>query len=651
MSEETLIHKGANAISALSGLFFDSGSVNKSSLVCDERMIALGDTLQGLLKGSKIEIPKIVVVGTQSSGKSSVLNSLIGMDILPTGKQMVTRTPLHLEVVHSHQVNTESYAEFGLYENGLWVPEFTQKISFPVPTDIEKNSISEYIENDTCKKAGKKKDISSVTINLRIVSPFVSNLSFIDLPGLTAVACTDQGQPADIKIKIERLIGEFISKESTLILGVLPGRSDLEADMGLELIKKYDPTGARTVGVLTKLDLMNDPTDILPYLENKVSRDLQLQHGYFAVKNRNSIQKETLSVEEGLDLEAEYFNKSKILSKQTIKDNVGIPSLKKYLAHVLTTAMKISLPNIQSEINKELNDINFKLDNLGDELPDGDEKKISYLHALVVNFSKEYNSCINYRGSNDSTGRDLRDQFIKCRQKLQKTNPFRDSTKIKDQLLLEIIKNSEGNHMSFPYPPVEILERCLQDDNISAIQDLIKPINECREEITKILVKLTNSLIENSEINRFPELKSVINTETVQKVILVASSECDFKLNQFIDMQRNYIWTECIEFKKGLLEFGKEDYNGNIVPSLRELLAKYLDSIIKHLEDIIPKSIMYYLVKKTTDTLYSTIYIKINTKKVNELLLEDNSVNKQRQELTTLRKELLAANETLQNLL
>ena len=72
----------------------------------------------------------------------------------------------------------------------------------------------------------------------------------------------------------------------------------------------------------------------------------------------------------------------------------------------------------------------------GEELPEGDEKKISYLHSLIVNFSKEYNSCINYRGSNDSTGRDLRDEFIKCRQKLQKTNPFRDSSKIKDQLLL-----------------------------------------------------------------------------------------------------------------------------------------------------------------------------------------------------------------------
>ena len=198
--QDNLLNKGANVISAViagtSGLFWDTSNANnKNSLLTDERMIALGDALQGVLKGSKVEIPKIVVVGTQSSGKSSVLNSLIGMDILPTGKQMVTRTPLHLEIVHSYQNTTESFAEFGEYENGSWNATYHQSITFQKPTDEEKNLISDYVEQETCRKAGNQKDVSNCVIHLRIVSPYVTNLSFIDLPGLTAVACTDQGQP------------------------------------------------------------------------------------------------------------------------------------------------------------------------------------------------------------------------------------------------------------------------------------------------------------------------------------------------------------------------------------------------------------------------------------------------------------------------
>ena len=62
-------------------------------------MIRIADLLQGISSNNKIDVPNIVVVGTQSSGKSSVLNSIIGMDILPTGKQMVTRTPLKIEII------------------------------------------------------------------------------------------------------------------------------------------------------------------------------------------------------------------------------------------------------------------------------------------------------------------------------------------------------------------------------------------------------------------------------------------------------------------------------------------------------------------------------------------------------------------------
>ena len=652
MSENSMLNKGVSAISQLSTLFVwdRNNEDNLASLASDERMIALGDALQGVLKDSSVKIPRIITLGTQSSGKSSVLNSLIGMDILPTGKQMVTRTPLHLEVVHSHNKDGESYAEFGDYVDGLWEASFKQILSFPKPSAEERTHVSEFIENETRRKAGDQRDISEIPINLRIVSPHVTNLSLVDLPGLTAVACTDQGQPPDIKEKIENLVGKFASDTSTLILAILPGRADLEADMGLELVKRYDPSGQRTVGVLTKLDLMNDAGDVVRYLENKVSKDLQLKHGYFAIKNRNSTEKDTLSVEEGLAKERLYFQNHSVLSRDALKTRVGSPSLKRYLAHLLTNAMKMSLPAIQAGINKELGDVETQLNNLGDALPEGDEAKISYMHTLLVNFSREFTSCIKDRGSSASTGRNIRDLLVKCRENLSDSNAFRKEKRVTDMQLQEIVLNSEGNHMSFPYPPVEILERCLQDVKIRPIYDLYTPIQESNDNITEELVKLVSELIENSAISRFPELRTIIRQETIQSVIIPNSTSSSQLLEDLVMMQENYIWTDDEGFKQSLLAFGKEDYTKNILPALRKLLEQYIDSISVHLSDTAPKSVMLHLVNKCTSNLYSTIYPKLATQNATKLLTEDTEVERKRTNLVALRSELKTALTTIERL-
>ena len=649
---ESILNMGVNAISQLSTLFVwdKSNEDNLANLASDERMIALGDALQGVLKDSSVKIPRIITLGTQSSGKSSVLNSLIGMDILPTGKQMVTRTPLHLEVVHSHNKESKSYAEFGDYTDGLWEISFSQELTFPKPTAYERTRVSEFIESETIRKAGELRDVSEVAINLRIVSPYVTNLSLVDLPGLTAVACTDQGQPPDIKEKIEKLIGKFASQESTLILAILPGRADLEADMGLELVKRYDPSGTRTVGVLTKLDLMNDAGDVVRYLENKVSKDLQLKHGYFAVKNRNSTEKDTLSVEEGLDKERLYFQNHSLLSRDILKQRVGSPSLKRYLAHLLTNAMKMSLPAIQAGINRELSDVQTQLSNLGEALPETDEAKISYMHTLLVNFSRDFTSCIKDRGSAASTGRNIRDILTKCREGLYLKNSFRLEKKISDSQLQEIVLNSEGNHMSFPYPPVEILERCLQDEKMRPIYLLNEPVQICNNMVTKELVKLVSELIENSPISRFPELTNIIRQETIQQVIIPFSTQTGQRLELLVNMQENYIWTDDEGFKQSLLAFGKEDYTQNILPALRRLLEQYIDSITVHLCDTAPKTIMFHLVNNCTSNLYSTIYPKLATKNATKLLTEDTEVERKRTNLVSQRTELKTALTTIERL-
>jgi dynamin 1-like protein len=107
---------------------------------------------------------------------------------------------------------------------------------------------------DTEAKTGRNAGISPVPINLRIYSPNVLTLTLVDLPGITKVPVGDQ--PKDIEKQIRDMLFKYVSKPSCIILAVTPGNQDLANSDGLKLAREVDPEGTRTIGVLTKIDLM-----------------------------------------------------------------------------------------------------------------------------------------------------------------------------------------------------------------------------------------------------------------------------------------------------------------------------------------------------------------------------------------------------------
>jgi dynamin GTPase len=126
----------------------------------------------------------------------------------------------------------------------------------------------------------------------------VLNLTLIDLPGMTKVPVGDQ--PPDIEHQIREMLLQFVTKETCLILAVSPANTDLATSDALKLAREVsvllsqidfincclqvDPPGLRTIGVLTKLDLMDDGTDARDIMENKV---FPLRRGYVGVVNRS----------------------------------------------------------------------------------------------------------------------------------------------------------------------------------------------------------------------------------------------------------------------------------------------------------------------------------------------------------------------------
>ena len=658
MKKENLVNSitggitgGANALFGSMSNLWSEGEKDYS-LISSKNILKVGSILQNIFQEGRdnIEVPRLVVVGSQSSGKSSLLNGILSFDLLPTDKNMCTRTPLHLELIPKE--NSENIAEFGRYVGGDW--ESSDKLAFtlPNPTLEEQKNIGALIEKMTIEIVGNNSNISDVPIHLKIYSKSIPNLTLVDLPGLTMVACTDRGQPKDIKEKIRALVGKYIERESTIILAVMPARTDIEADMGLDLIKQYDPKGERTVGVLTKVDLMNDSTDIVDYLKNNVSKDLQLNYGYYAVRNRTTNEKKKMSVIEGFKVEDEYFRKHPTYGRLNDKSRLGVVNMTKNLSEVLVGKIKESLPFVLGQINTRLQKINDDMLELGTNLPETGEAKYSLVHSLINHFNKNFCSIIEERGGKINTGRNIKDIFVKFRENVGELNPFNNYEENKEYIS-ECIRNCEGNHMTFPSPPIEVLEKCLTDSGREPISILIEPSKRCCKDISVELMGLVDELLGSKKMSRFPNLTKKIKNELTANILTDEMDVTNKKIDELLRTEINYIWTDDKVFRETLNNLsGKnlQDEDTN-VRQMNMLLKLYYDTIIENVRNNVPKIIMYFLIKKIEDEINMNFYEKIMSIEIDELLEEEGNISLKRKDLKCEMERLITAKKSINSIL
>ena len=251
-----------------------------------------------------IQLPQIVVIGTQSSGKSSVIEALVGSDFLPRGAGIVTRRPLILQLVYVPKNDaTHRSADEGTLDLEAWGKFLhTKNKIFSDFTLVRKE-----IEQETDRMSGSNKGICPEPINLKIFSPKVVNLTLVDLPGITKVPVGDQ--PEDIEIQIRNLMFKYIQNPNSIILAVHPANTDFATSESLKLAREVDPDGRRTLAVITKLDLMDAGTDAIDVLMGRV---IPVKLGIIGVVNRsqqdiinNKLIEEAMK-DEGLFLQRKY---------------------------------------------------------------------------------------------------------------------------------------------------------------------------------------------------------------------------------------------------------------------------------------------------------------------------------------------------------
>jgi dynamin 1-like protein len=625
-----------------------SGDKNTSGIkqLSDNQILHIANDINGLFSETnlvetkpELSLPKLVVIGTQSSGKSSVLNSIMAMDILPTGKNMVTRTPLDIRL---HKLDSNDYkdgwVEFGNYTQDGWIIEKKVSIQSPIPTDNEIKTIRNFISKKTVEVAGEGMNISHTPIIINIYSPTVPNLSLVDLPGLTMLACLDKGQPPDIKERIEELVISYIKQEKTIVLAVMQARSDLETDIGLALIKKHDMLGSnRIVGVLTKPDLMNHETHIGEYLTNNISKNLMLTYGYYVVKNRGGDQIK-VDILKGIELEKEYFTTHSEYKKSIYKDRIGTYNLTHNLSKILITSLTETLPFVMSELALLENKLNSKLENMGYEIPESKEGKLTFMNKYVSNFYYKFMDSVESRGNILNTGKLIKDTFVTFREDLYEIKPFHNSKVYNDDYFKNVISSFEGNHMSFHIPPIQILESCMTDPRHKPIYSLQSKSLKCTDLICELLINLIRNITMEEEFNQFPQLASYVMTSIIDEIISKAKENTKYQINKVLEYENDYVWTDDKKFLDVLEKMTTSKYE---TKDIIEFLEGYFSSVKNIVSHMIPKIIMTGIVRDVEKSSLSFLLHHVVKDDKIHLLKQDEEVEKQRMYYTDLRNRVL----------
>ncbi|AYV76902.1 MAG: dynamin family protein [Barrevirus sp.] len=607
------------------------------SQLSDNQVLRLSNDINGLFSETKLlqdnngdidinklTLPQIVVCGTQSSGKSSVLNSIISMDILPTGKTMVTRTPLSLRLHQLSPDTKEGLVEFGNYETGTFISEKKISITVPIPTENEIKTIRDFIMAKTDEICGVGMNISTKPITINIYSPNVPNLSLVDLPGLTVVACQDKGQPVDIKDRIEALVSSYLKQERTIVLLVMQAKCDLETDLALGLIKKHDSGNQKIIGVLTKPDLMNMDTHIGDYLCNNISKNLKLAFGYYVVKNRSNL---SIDIFKGLELEKEYFINHNEYKKSIYKDKLGTVNLTQNLNKILVSEITDLLPSVINELIIMENKLNEKLEKFGKLVPETKEAKLLFLNKFVSSFYYKFVDSIESRGSTLNTGKLIKDTFVNFRNELADIKPFSNKKIYNSEYFKIIVSNYEGNHMTVNIPTIQVLEATMDDPYQRPIYQLQKRCLKVVDSVSDLLVQLIKNIMTNDiEFNQFPQLSNTIVNSLIDDIIVKNRSVAKELINKLLQNEENYIWTDNKEFQETL----KKSSAISGPDTLTELLESYFSSIKVIISHCVPKIIMTEIVKEIQTSSLSFLLGHIVCEDKLVLLKQDEELEKQR---------------------
>ena len=403
-----------------------------------------------------IKFPNVVVVGDQSSGKSTLLEALSLVE-LPKGTGIVTRCPLVLRLRKSNQRRV-----YHLHNNTK------------TPLNEAILNILQYIESETNKLAGGKKNVVHDLIELQVEDPNVRDLTLVDLPGIAPNPISDQ--PKDIHKQTTDLIRNYIQQEGSVILCVFPANVDVATVESFTLAKEVDPSGVRTIGVITKSDLAPNQNVFIQQLSMDQSHVFHLKLGFIAVRNRSTDEK--LSLSDARIREKEFFHEHP--ASTTVGWNcLGVDALINRLAELYSDRVRDTFPKMREEVQAKLKEVNEQLSKLPPDLETPQARLAKYYE--LVDFYVENILRMRLESSNDdrhpSMVNSLHEKFKQLEKTagIQKRQFFSDSYRLKVRGAMSACFGEQLPNF-LPYPVFKRLIHEKLDQLREAIEILI---NDC----------------------------------------------------------------------------------------------------------------------------------------------------------------------------
>uniref|UniRef100_A0A671V8L8 Dynamin-1-like protein n=1 Tax=Sparus aurata TaxID=8175 RepID=A0A671V8L8_SPAAU len=631
-----------------------------------------------------IQLPQIVVVGSQSSGKSSVLESLVGRDFLPRGSGIVTRRPLVLQLI-----NVAPMQERLKIESGVKAEEWGTFLHCKNQVFTDFQEIRQEIEAETDRSSGDNKGIGTEPIYLKIFSPKVLNLTLVDLPGITKVPVGDQ--PEDIEAQVQEMILSFISNPNSLILAVSPANSDLATSDALKLAREVDPDGRRTLLVISKLDLMDAGTDALEVLLGRV---IPVKLGIIGVVNRSQHDINTQkSLEDSMRDEQAFLQRH----YPSLASRAGSRYLAKTLSRLLMHHIRDCLPDLKTRVTVLNAQYQTRLNSYGQPVEDHS----ATLLQIVTKFASDYCNTI------EGTGRYIQTTEL-CGgaricyifhetfgRTLQSIDPLGGLTELD---VLTAIRNATGPRPALFVPEVsfELLVKRqikrLEDPSLRCVElvheELQRIIQHCSSYSTQELLrfpKLHDSIVEvvtGLLRKRLPITNEMVHNLVAIELAYINTKHPDFTdagqvsasvnshLNHHVSRPNRKRWKneKFAEEKAPATGFGSASKGQAInlldtaVPVSRKLSAReqrdceviqrlincYFLIVRKSIQDSVPKTVMHFLVNFVKEHLQSELVGQLYKQPLlQELLIESQDTAQQRTEVAQMLEALKKANNII----
>ena len=629
----------------------DTGDDDKDNVLFKKlrKLINLIDQLRDCGVNEYIKLPRICSLGTQSSGKSSVLESIVGLDFLPRGDGVVTRRPLELRLCHIN-----SGQPWAIFEERKGV-KFTDFIK-----------VRETIEALTDEVCKTNKNIIDKPIVLNVYSQTCPDLTLVDLPGVTRVPIGDQ--PKNIEQITKDMARRYVEDPLTIILCVIAANSDIATSDGLMLAKEIDVAGTRTLGVLTKLDIMDAGTDARKVLMNE---EIPLKLGYVGVKNRSKQDlNNKISMAETQKKEREFF-KSHPVYKNLPGGHLGTEVLINKLTKIYFRIIRENLPRIVKAINDRVKTAEEELQSLGQPMPTDDAGKMSMLWNMINEYCDVFRKVLQGKYNNKRVnflegegGFKIKILYKKLLEEF--TDNYKATAGYTDENINYALTIHEGD--SIPgFPSVDAFIYLLRPQ----LEKLRDPIEECFQEVFQYLDFLSGKIMEKT-FTRFPQAINDM-TDLVSNYLMEERDKTKYLIDSVVDMEINYLFTNDYDYLNNFTTFipkqqkstqnnekdGKGGTNDNkpqppidakniFINEIRNRIEAYFKLIVRNLRDSIPKIMGNYLVKEIEENMQLKLYNKLyNAREMTDLLSEPESIAERRKELNDMIKVMRNAQKIL----